>query len=142
MASAPIYAASTRPAFVTLTGAPGAGFRSGSAATSIVDVAAGGANGSRVEKVILKHSGVNAAAPTAALSVLFFIYDGTNRRLIAEVDVGAVSTPAAGQATFQATVPILEGLPLPTSAYKLQAVVSGWVDTDDDFTVVAYVADA
>jgi hypothetical protein len=141
MASTSNFAATPRLSYATLTGAPGAGFRAGGSATSVVDIMAGGSSGSRVDKVILKHTGTNAAAATASLSVIFFVFDGTNRRMIAEVDVDTVGTPAAGTATFQSTVPILEGLLLPSTAHKLQGVISGWVDTDDDFSVVAIGGD-
>lgn len=141
MASAPSYAATPRHAQAAITGAPGAGFRSGSVTTSFVDIITGGTNGTRLERVILKHTGVNASAATAALSVLFYVYNGTAYRLICEVDVGTVGTPAAGTATWQAPVPILEGLLLPDNTYKVAAVIAGWVDADDDFAVHIDAAD-
>jgi hypothetical protein len=141
MSSSAAYATTPRMTLVTLTGAPGAGYRAGSSATSLVACIVGAASGTRIDRVLLKHSGVAAGAATAGLSVLFFLYDGSTRRLVAEVDVGAVGTPSAGTATYQASVPFLSGLLLPSGSYQLEGVVAGWVDADDDFTVAVVGAD-
>lgn len=142
MSASAAFASTPRYSQATLTGAHGAAatIRSGAVATAVVTFFTGGASGSRIDRVILKHSGTNAAV-TAALSVLLFVHDGTNRRLVAEVDVGAIATPAPGTATWQAVVPLLEGLILPNSAHLLQGVINGWVDTDDDFTAIAWGGD-
>lgn len=141
MANSPVFAATPKSFQATLTGAPGAGYRAGSDQTSFVEIVAGGASGSRVERVILKHAGVAGNAPTAALTVLFFLYDGSTYKLLAEVDVGAVATPAAGTASYQATVPLLEGKLLPSTSHKIFGVIAGWVDADDDFTVCGDAGD-
>lgn len=142
MSAAAAFASTPRYSQATLTGAHGAAatFRSGAVATAMVTFFTGGASGSRIDRVLLKHSGTNGA-PTVALSVCFFIHDGTNRRLVAEVDTGTIATPAPGTATLQMVIPILEGIILPNSSHLLQAVVDGWVNTDDDFTAAAWGGD-
>lgn len=141
MSSAAAFASTPRYSQATLTGAHGAAatIRSGAVATAVVTFFTAGASGSRIDRVIIKHSGTNAAK--VATSVLIFVHDGTNRRLVAEVADNTTTTPAPGTASTQLVVPILEGLILPNSSHLLQAVVDGWTNTDDDYTAIAMGGD-
>lgn len=76
-----------------------------------------GASGARIDRI-----NITATGTTTAGMVRFFIFDGTNNRLIAELPVVAI-TPAATTPAFTADVVFDQGLLL-QSTYQLRASTS------------------
>lgn len=73
------------------------------------DVLTAGVEGARIERGRVKATGT-----TTAGMVRFFLHDGTNTHLIAEVNVTAV-TPSGTQKAFEAEVPELRGQLVPAT---------------------------
>ncbi|MCE9583172.1 MAG: hypothetical protein K8T20_11830 [Planctomycetes bacterium] len=73
----------------------------------------GGANGTRIDRIVIK-----ATVTTTAGMIRFFIYDGTNTRLIREILVTAI-TASATVAAFESDL-LTPDLYLPTSSYQLK----------------------
>ena len=93
-------------------------------------VVAAGANGSRIDMATIQATGVT----TGGLMRLF-LHDGTNYRLIKEVEVRA-ATPSSTQPAFNASVTFDGGLNLPTG-WSLRAAPS----KSEAFTVTAFGGD-
>lgn len=81
---------------------------------TIVDVLTGVAAGTRVLEVTVTGTGT-----TTAGMVRFYLYDGTNTRLLSEVQVSAITVGASTKA-FTDTV-TFDNLILPSASWKLQA---------------------
>jgi hypothetical protein len=97
---------------------------------TLADVFSGGANGS-----VLVGVAVQAIGTVSDGMVRLFHYDGSNNRLLAEIEVTA-TTPSASAAAFEAvwapTFPVV----IPSGG-KLKAST----ETGDDFNVVASYGD-
>ena len=81
---------------------------------TLVTVVTGGANGSRIDRVVLK-----AIVTTTAGMIRLFVYDGTNTRLVREVTVEAI-TKSASVAAWEEDL-LTPDLYLPSSSYQLKA---------------------
>jgi hypothetical protein len=83
---------------------------------TLVDILTGGADGTRVQRIIIKAVGV-----TTAGMVRLYIYDGSATRLWKEVEVTAV-TPSASAKTFEKEIELFGELALHLPAtYVLRA---------------------
>jgi hypothetical protein len=85
---------------------------------TIVDVITGATGGTRINEVV-----VQATGDPADSIVTLFLFDGTNTRLFAEVDL---DNPAAASATvtgYRSTIRF-DNLVLPSSSWKLQAAIT------------------
>lgn len=109
MASTPQYAATPRCAVAQATAANTARDGTGTIATLFT----AGASGSRVDRVVIKSTGV-----TTAGALRFFIHDGSNARLLTEVPVVPV-TPSSVVSSFEDEFAFDNGLILPTG-YSLR----------------------
>jgi hypothetical protein len=81
---------------------------------TIVDVLTGVAAGTRVLEVTVTGTGT-----TTAGMVRFYLYDGTNTRLLSEVQVSAITVAASTKAFTQSVT--FDNLILPSASWKLQA---------------------
>ena len=81
---------------------------------TLYTVFSAGANGSRIERCIVKASGT-----TTAGMVRLFIYNGTSATLLTEIPVEAV-TPSGTLPSFETTLVFDGGLVIPTG-YSLRA---------------------
>jgi hypothetical protein len=81
---------------------------------TIVTAFPAGASGSRADRIVLKATG-----PTTPGMIRIYIHDGTNARLIDEVEVSAV-TPSAIVEAWKTAFDIPYGIPLPAS-YSIRA---------------------
>lgn len=123
MATAANFAATPRHSSGSLSSA---GTLSGF--TNPVDIFAAGSNGSRIDSVLIKATGV-----TTAGQVRLAIHNGSAAAVFKEVPVTAV-TPSGATSSFEATVSL--GISIPTG-YKLQAnTLNG-----EAFTVTAFGGD-
>lgn len=97
---------------------------------TLADVFTAGANGSILIGVLIE-----ALGDTSAGMVRLFHYDGTNNRLIAEVDVDAITVSGTVKAFTDTWAPPYP-LVIPTTG-KLKASTH----TGDDFNVIAIYGD-
>lgn len=81
---------------------------------TLVDVVSAGSTGSRLDKVRVVANGT-----TTAGGVRLFLFDGTNNYFFKEILVSAI-TPSATTSPWEGEID-LDGLTLPTSAWKLRA---------------------
>lgn len=106
--------------------------------TLAVNVYPAGANGSRIERIVLTPIG-----PTVASCVRLFLYDGTNFHLYKEVALGAATTsgsvPVTTQTLEAVTTPNLFPLLLP-QGWSLQATVND-TQTSSGVNVIAVGGD-
>lgn len=133
MATTPTFAATPAVGMVQLAAAtnardtfvPGAGDL----------VLAGGANGSRVNRVdVVSAALVGGGAPSANV-VRLWIYDGTNVRLLREIEVPA-TTPTASAKGFATSIEFPDGRILP-NGYSLRATVHTYAGAQDKYNVIA-----
>ena len=81
---------------------------------TIVTILTGGANGTRVDRVVMK-----AIVTTTAGMIRLYVYDGTNTRLVREVTVEAI-TKSASVAAWEEDL-LTPDLYLPSSSHQLRA---------------------
>lgn len=128
MANTPVFAATPKVALAQVstanTNRDGTG--------TIADVVTGGTNGSIINCIVVK-----ALATTTAGSVRLYLYDGSNTRLLWEIDV-PVKTASASAGAWQQEVPFILYKPhLPNNTWKLRAST----EKAETFNIIAYYAD-
>jgi hypothetical protein len=94
-----------------------------------------GANGSRIDRVDVINADAEASAPPANV-VRLWIYDGTNARLVHEVEMPA-NSPATTVKGYKETVTFINGLILPTG-YTMRATRALGTSS---YNVIAHGAD-
>jgi hypothetical protein len=128
MAGTPVFAATPKVALAQVSAA-NAG-RDGTG--TIVDVVTGGTNGSIINCIVVK-----ATATTTAGSVRLFMYDGSNTRLLWEIDV-PVKTASASAGAWQYELPFIVYKPhLPGNTWKIRAST----EKAETFNITVYYAD-
>lgn len=107
----------------------------GTEGTNIFQLFTAGANGSRIDKIIVRAAGT--VAVTTAGMIRIFISDGTNKRLYNEIPVTAV-TPSASAVGFNnnSTSSIDGGLIIP-SGFSIWVTSEKAGTTGDQFDVIA-----
>jgi hypothetical protein len=128
MANTPVFAATPKVALaqvsVANTNRDGTG--------TIVDVVTGGTNGSIINAIVVK-----AIATTTAGSVRLYMYDGSNTRLLWEIDV-PVKTASASAGAWQYELPFIIYKPhLPSNTWKIRAST----EKGEVFNITVYYAD-
>lgn len=98
---------------------------------TIVDIITGVAAGTYIKRVTIKATGT-----TTAGMVRLYLHDGTNTRLIREVDVTAL-TPSATVKAFSFEIDYADGLILPSNSWVLRASTHN----AETFNVIAEGAD-
>lgn len=125
---------STTPQFTAITnvgiGAISAANAARDGTGTIVTIFTAGANGSRIDKAIIK-----ATVTTTAGMVRLFIHDGAASSLLTEIPVTA-TTVAASTPAFETVIDFLGGLVLPTG-YSLRAST----EKAEAFNVLAFGGD-
>lgn len=99
MAYQPQYVSTPRTAIVQIPATAAAGVRDGAATAVGTAIMAGATTGTRIDDIILQ-----AVGTTTSGMLRFFIYDGTNSRLIEEIPVEATTVGANVEAwTYKLT---------------------------------------
>lgn len=93
MAYQPQYVATPRTALVQLPATAAAGIRDGATTAVGTAVMSAAASGTRIDDIVIQATGT---VPTGMIR--FFIYDGTNSRLIEEVPVETTTVNATTEA--------------------------------------------
>lgn len=92
MASTPQFTSAVKTGRAVVTAATTD--KTGATVTNIVDILSAGASGTQIRKLVVKATGQPADS-----IVLIFLHNGTDYRMVKEVDIGA---PAAGSTTVAA----------------------------------------
>lgn len=95
---------------------------------TVYDVITGASNGTLVRKIFIKATGTGAASTTLGM-IRLFVYDGTNHRLLTEIEVPAMGQSATDP-TFETVLELNYKL---KSGYKIRATTQN----GEAFNVIA-----
>jgi hypothetical protein len=141
MSASPVFAATPRIGYNTAVAAMD-NARTGAVTTGLVSIITAGTNGTRISHVnIVNLDPVGTALADTPQVYRFYLYDGTNYRLVHEVASSTIAAPTTSVAGYQQTVVFTPALVLPNSTWQLFAGITKRTNASADTLFIAHGAD-